>query len=388
MRIDAVILGASPNALSAARSLGRAGLSAVMAAEKSAQAFERSRYAAQFEDLEGLDDESVVVRLMGLPQPTDRPFLLATGDRYALLVAKYQARLDARYCFVCPSYAVLDAIIDKAKLYETAKRHGIPHPRFHVVADRAEIDVAVATVPTPCYVKPALAHQWRSLKRGQKLERADTPAQLRAILQDFIEAGQVAIPLEIIPGNDSDVFSVCTYIDRSGRPIAWRTKRKLRQFPVDAGDASAQEICDQPDVAELGLKLLGITQHRGPATVEFRRDARDGRFVLMEINARTILGQEMITRSGLDVPLNAYRDAKMLPPLPLNTPKFIRWIAFGSDFRAFRVLRARGALTTVQWIYSVLGCRSFAYFAIDDVAPFATRLRRWLDVHMTFQRGG
>ena len=175
------------------------------------------------------------------------------------------------------------------------------------------------------------------------------------------------------------MYSVFAYIDRSGRCVGWRTKRKLRQWPLDAGNGCCQEICDEPEVAELGLRLLAITGHRGPATVEFRRDERDGRFVLIEVNARTSACQELITRSGLDAPLLAYRDARG-EPLPGVGPTVpARWIHLGDDFRAFRALRRAGRLTTLQWLGSVAQCRAFAYFALDDPAPFFAAAVAWMN---------
>ncbi|MEI2790448.1 MAG: hypothetical protein V9E93_16405 [Steroidobacteraceae bacterium] len=375
--IDVLILGASPNSLSAARSLGRAGLRVVMADTKADESVAHSRYVARFELLADGDDDVIASRLMELCGQHERPFLLPTGDRYALLVARYQEQFRSKYCFVIPASDALEGIVDKARLYETARRHGIPHPVFEVVRRSADIEIAITRVPTPCYVKPALAHEWRRF-RNTKLERAGTTTELRRVLESFVEKKLVAVPQEIIPGMDSEVFSVSAYIDRSGKCLGWRTKRKLRQWPVSAGDASLQEICDHPEVAELGLRLLSATGHRGPATVEFRRDERNGRLVLMEINARTILGQEMIARSGLDVALMAYQDAKGNPvPLP-GAVKFIRWMHFQSDFRAFRALRRRRQLTAWQWLNSIVACRAFAYFAVDDPKPFFTELRRWV----------
>ena len=375
--IDVLILGASPNSLSAARSLGRAGLRVVMADTKADESVAHSRYVARFELLADGDDDVIASRLMELCGQHERPFLLPTGDRYALLVARYQEQFRSKYCFVIPASDALEGIVDKARLYETARRHGIPHPVFEVVRRSADIEIAITRVPTPCYVKPALAHEWRRF-RNTKLERAGTTTELRRVLESFVEKKLVAVPQEIIPGMDSEVFSVSAYIDRSGKCLGWRTKRKLRQWPVSAGDASLQEICDHPEVAELGLRLLSATGHRGPATVEFRRDERNGRLVLMEINARTILGQEMIARSGLDVALMAYQDAKGNPvPLP-GAVKFIRWMHFQSDFRAFRALRRRRQLTAWQWLNSIVACRAFAYFAVDDPKPFFTDLRRWV----------
>jgi D-aspartate ligase len=374
--MDALILRASPNSLSAIRSLGRAGLHVTVAAPANDPAIRWSRYVTRFVPLPDISERAVEV-LLSLPfAGAEKPFLLPTGDEDALLVAKHREPLAAQYCFVLPDHDVLEGIVDKARLYETARAHGVPHPRFHVVRRADDIDDAVEAVGTPCYVKPAMAHEWRRQRRG-KLERASDAADLRQILRDFIAHDLTAIPVEIVPGNDGDVHSVSTYIDSGGKPVAWRTKRKLRQFPVDAGDGSAQEITDVRAVADSGLRLLAHCGHRGPATVEFRRDARDGRFVLMEINARTILGQEMITRSGLDAPLLAWHDATNRPLPAVGPARRVRWVFLGPDYRSFRELRRRGVLSFFGWLQSVARCRSFAYFAWDDPAPFLARLGLW-----------
>ncbi|MBP7610750.1 MAG: hypothetical protein KA760_14715, partial [Steroidobacteraceae bacterium] len=202
----------------------------------------------------------------------------------------------------------------------------------------------------------------------------------------FLALGLIAIPQEIIPGKDSDVISLSAYIDRSGDCRGYRTKRKLRQLPLDAGNGSAQEICSQPEVAEIGLRILAMTGHRGPATVEFRRDERSGCFVLIEINARTILAQEMITRSGLDVPLIAYCDAKGKPMPTPTSATAVRWIDLQSDWRAFRQLRRRGQITTWQWIESIASCRAPAYFALSDPLPFLVRTWMWLSSIVSSRR--
>lgn len=376
--MDALILRASVNSLSAARSLGRAGLDVVLASPPEDPTVSRSRYVSRFVALEALDERAVET-LLGLPAASGpKPFLFATGDQDALLVAKHRERLAEKFRFVLPEFPVMEAIVDKAILYATAKRHAIPHPRFHVVREAGDIEPAMEAVSTPCYVKPAMGHEWRRVRRG-KLEKAETRDELRRILEDFVALKLTAIPIEIIPGEDSDIYGLSTYIDREGRPVGWRTKRKLRQYPVGVGDGSLQEIADEPAVVELGLRLLAITGHRGAATVEFRRDPRDGRFVLMEINVRTVSGQELISSSGLDVPLIAYHDACGRRPPPSQPVRRVRWLRLGLDIRAFRELRRRGALSTFGWLRSALSARSFAYFAWDDPAPFFARASLWIE---------
>lgn len=377
--MHALILGASPNALSVARSLGRFGLEiAVMEGLSNYnKAISASRYVHRFIELNDPSEDAIVTRLMSLGNQDRRVFLFATGDRYALLVAKYQNTLKAQYAFVCSTYSILEAIIDKAKLYTFAQDIDVPCPAFYVVSEEADIDSAVVSVPTPCYVKPAKGHLWREFK-STKIERAETPEQLRDILQSFVSLGLVAIPQEIIPGNDSDVVSLSAYISSSGQCIGWRTKRKLHQWPLNAGDGALQEICHQDEVAETGLRLLSALGHRGAATVEFRLDERSGRLALIEINARTILAQEMITRSGLNVPLLAYHDAMKLPIPEPGPVAPVRWIYFGNDFRAFREMRRAGSITLWEWLRVIVSCNAFAYFAVDDPFPFLVRLRTWI----------
>jgi len=376
--MDALILRASANSLSAARSLGRAGLDVWLASPPEDSSVTRSRYVSRFVQIEALDEHAIDT-LLDLPASAGpKPFLFATGDQDALLIARHRERLAAKFSFVLPDFQTLDAIVDKARLYPTASRHGIPHPKFHVVANAGDIDAAIQVVATPCFVKPAMGHEWRRVRRG-KLEKAENPAELRRILEDFVALRLTAIPIEIIPGEDSDIYGPCTYIDREGSPVGWRTKRKLRQYPVGVGDGSLQEIADKPEVVDLGLRLLAITGHRGAATVEFRRDPRDGRFVLMEINVWAVSGQELVTRSGLDVPLIAFHDAtgRGLPsPVPVRR---VRWLRLGLDWRSYRELRRRGTLTTPGWLRSIARARSFAYFTWDDPVPFLARFAAWIE---------
>jgi D-aspartate ligase len=375
--VDALVLRSSPNALSAVRSLGRAGLEVVLVAAGSDPAIGYSRHVSRTEVLPEVSDRVVFTRLLDIAPSSDRPFLLATGDHDALIVSNHQLQLREKYRFVCPSHDVLLSMVDKARLYEFARDRGYSLPDFRVVRNAADIEPAVSAIPTPCYVKPALGHEWRRVRRG-KLAIARSTQELRRLLQEFLELGLVAIPMEIIPGRDDAVCSVSTYIDRTGRIVGWRTKRKLRQYPVRAGNGSAQEICDEPDVARDGLALLEAIGHRGAATVEFRRDPRDGSLKLIEINPRTSLCQELITASGFDIPLVAYHDACELSIPPIRPPRKRRWVSLGDDFRAYRQLRREGTLTTREWLASIMNCGSFAYFAWDDPAPFLARWWFWL----------
>src|SRR5262245_39778165 len=112
--MDALILRASVNSLSAARSLGRAGLEVVLASPPEDLTVCRSRYVSRYVPLEALDERAVDRLLQLVDSKGPKPFLFATGDEDALLVAKFRDRLAERFCFVLPEYEVMQAIVDKA----------------------------------------------------------------------------------------------------------------------------------------------------------------------------------------------------------------------------------------------------------------------------------
>ena len=70
--MDALLLGASPNSLSVARSLGRTGLRVAVAETTTDLAIKRSRFVEQFLELED-DDAAITAQLMDWPgRVTDR----------------------------------------------------------------------------------------------------------------------------------------------------------------------------------------------------------------------------------------------------------------------------------------------------------------------------
>lgn len=112
---------------------------------------------------------------------------------------------------------------------------------------------------------------------------------------------------EIVPGGDDALFGYLGFWDSEQRERAWLTKRKLRQYPLGFGDGSYQVSVQCDEVADLARDLLSVLGYRGLVGVEFKRDPRDGVFRLMEINPRTVSGNQLAISSGVDFPWIAYR---------------------------------------------------------------------------------
>ena len=66
--------------------------------------------------------------------------------------------------------------------------------------------------------------------------------------------------------------------------------------------------CGSTRSVDRGLALLAAFAYTGISQVEFKRDPRDGRYKLMEVNARLWQWHGLAGACGVDVPLIAFRD--------------------------------------------------------------------------------
>ncbi len=155
------------------------------------------------------------------------------------------------------------------------------------------------------------------------------------------------------------------------------TGRKLRQHPRRFGTGRFAESLWLPDLAEAGLRLLRELDFHGVSQVEFKRDPRDGRFKLMEINARHWLWHSLAAASGVNLSYVAYRDAIERPfkaPQQTDGPRWILTIKDVID--SAREIR-RGQLSAWDWLSSLPGTRIDGVLALDDPLPGATDTWRW-----------
>ena len=149
------------------------------------------------------------------PSGRPKPFLLATGDEDALLVARTRIGCAEKYCFVSPSHDALEGIVDKARLYEAAREH-----ESHIRGFTSSGMRATSMRPSQRSARPATSSRHWPTNGGASgaasSSAPNTHADLRQILLDFVALGLVAIPIEIIPGGDGDVHSV-SHLHRSHR---------------------------------------------------------------------------------------------------------------------------------------------------------------------------
>jgi len=354
------------NGLAAIRSLGRAGAPVLAVDHRPWALGLRSRYAVPVVTPDpGADEEGFVAALEELADALDGPApVFPTHDTGLNAVARARDRLGARFLYPFPPWHALERIQSKRAQLEAAVAAGIDVPATAHPRTAAEALAAADELGYPVLVKPADPVEFKRRHRRQAF-RCET----REELEDAYAKAEPHQPMvqELIPGGDETLYTLGSYLDATGRPLGLFSGRKLRQTPRLVGTCRVGEAVWVQEMVDAGLRFLAALEYRGLSQVEFKRDPRDGKYKLMEINPRLFQWHGLAAACGVDLPRLAYRDLLGLPVEVASTDgQRKRW--------AITFLAGEGpALQRPPYVDAVL--------ALDDLRPaavYAARVARSL----------
>jgi len=303
------------NGLGAIRSLGRRGVR-VLALDHRAYALGfRSRYAEPHLTPDPLADEGgFIAALRDLAERTDGPMpLLPTHDEHLNAIARHFDELPGSCRYPFPGWDVLEAVQSKRHQLETAESIGCPAPGTRHPRSAEEAVAAAEELGYPVLVKPSTNVEFRRLHRRQAFVCTNA-----AELERAYEATAAHEPMvqEFVPGGESELYTLGSYLTPEGEALGLFCGRKLRQTRQEMGTARVAEAIWVDEVVDQGLALLHALGFHGLSQVEFKRDPRDGRYKLMEVNPRLWQWHSLAAACGVDLPWIAYRHLSGDPPPP------------------------------------------------------------------------
>src|SRR5262249_7891373 len=295
------------NGLAAIRSLGRRGLRVLAVDNRPYALGLRSRYAVPRLAPDPLDDEDGFIEaLLAIAAETDDPLpVFPTQDAHLNAIARHADVLDERYRLPFPDWRVLEKIQSKRHQLETAESVGVGVPRTFHPRSAEEARAAGEELGFPLIVKPSANVGFRRSHKRQ-LFRCESPTEL----EDACETRAPHEPMvqELIPGDAAEMYTLGSYLDRDGAALGLFSGRKLRQTLGFMGTARVAEALWVDEVVEQGLTLLRALGFHGLSQVELKRDPRDGRYKLIEVNPRLWQWHSLAAACGVDLPWIAYRD--------------------------------------------------------------------------------
>lgn len=295
------------NGLGAIRSLGRAGVPVVALDHRPWALGFRSRYALPVVAPDPLPDEDGFISfLQELAEVVERPMpIFPTHDEHLNSLARRRDELGDSFLCPFPSWEVLEPLQSKRHQIATAERLGMATPQTAHPRSAEEARSAAAEIGYPVFVKPSENIVFKRIHKRQafvcndadELEHAySTTADYEPMVQEFI------------PGGDVGLWTLGAYIASDGSPLAVFSGRKLRQTAENMGSARVGEALWDDEVVESGLRLLKELAFYGIAQVEWKRDPRDSRLKLIEVNPRLWQWHGLTGACGADVAQIAYWD--------------------------------------------------------------------------------
>lgn len=217
-----------------------------------------------------------------------------------ILVTRHKDRLSrlVRIPFADAELAL--RVQDKAELAVHNERMGFRSPATFVPRGPEAVMKLADRLPYPVLVKPRLS------SGGRGIERACNPAELLSAYAKVHARYPRPIVQEMLPpGGES--LGVGVLMNFSSQPRAAFAYRRLREYPLSGGPSTLRESLRNQALLETAVRLLASLSWIGVAMVEFKRDPRDGRPSILEVNPRFWGSLNLAILSGVDFPYLIYR---------------------------------------------------------------------------------
>ncbi|MFH0810083.1 MAG: ATP-grasp domain-containing protein [Pseudomonadota bacterium] len=370
----AVVLGADFQALGLVRSLGRRGVP-VYVCSRGLEVARFSRYSAGYFRLPAGGDGALLDFLLDLAfgEGLTGWLLVPNDDEQVEFISRHRHALERVYSLSVPSERTVSVVSDKRLTYRFAVEHEVATPATWNPSGEEEL--AEIKCPFPAIIKPARRNPFFMLT-GKKAFRVDSREELLTLyrkLARLVPADQLLVQ-ELIPGGPQNLFSFAALAEE-GEVIAWLTANRRRQHPMDFGRATTfARTVSIPTLECIGRRLLRLLSFSGLCEVEFMKDARDGAYKFLEINARIWGWHALGASAGVDFPyllyLSALHREVEIPPVKEDT----KWVRLFTDLPTVVSELVRGRMSWREVVESYRNVGSDAVYASDDPFPFFMEL--------------
>ena len=366
----ALVVGGDHPGLGIARSLGRQGIPVYIVDDQhSISAY--SKYASKVIRVKDLRDEEKTVDAVveiGKRFGLQGWVLFPTRDETVAAFSRHRCRLADVFRVTTPDWDTVQWAWDKNNTYLMAERLGIPVPRTWNLGNVDELSSLFPYLPLA--IKPAVKENF-FYATGAKAWRANTPDELRELFEKAarqIKLGEIMVQ-EIIPGDGQCQFSYCAFF-RDGHAHSSLVAKRGRQHPREFGRAATYvETIDLPEVEELSERFLKAINYYGLVEVEFKQDPRDGRYKLLDVNARTWGFHSIGCGAGVDFPYLLFADQMGLPLERSRGRAGIGWLRLVTDIPTALSELVHGHLSWGSYFRSLRSTRVESVFCREDPLP-------------------
>ena len=402
--LPVVLLGG----ISLVRTLGLAGIPAIVATSDPDEPALASRYCTRRCIIPRLDSgkpaaDALVSLGDRLSHDYGRRVPLMYGSDDALeLINAHRDRLERYFVLLLNDPEVGNALIAKDRFHAFARSRGLPVPPS--LSWDGSGPGTLRGTPGEVVVKPSEKIDWHHSALCRQLFGGDGKALVFASGAEAAADPGVASHhrsltfQEYVPGGHAELWSYHGFADENGEVLLAFTGRKVRTYPAVTGESAFIEIAHDESLEAAGRDVVRRCPLKGVFKMDFKRDPRNGRWYLLEINARCNLWHYLGAVNGVNLMAAAYEYlVEGRRPAPARAGTRLRWLSLALDYKAYREMSRRGELSLGRWAASIVASRNvYNLFSASDPLPWvaswwrrvarrcyrgparvATRFRQW-----------
>lgn len=284
---------AAGSSVTTVRSLGRSGYQPIVVTSDRSLPVCRSKYCDEVyevppptDDVDGYRDGLLT---LAARQDVSTVVPLQEADSYVL--ARYRDRFAQEISTPWPTFDTVRRVQDWLRLRDVAETADVDVPRTAPLDEWTRWD-------QPLVVKgrySIIETDGRLFSPGVEFFSAGTQPDEDTLVEAM---KHVPIVQSFVPGEEFGYFALFDH----GEPVTSFQHRRVRSYTYSGGASVYRRSVWEPALEAAGERLLRELGWHGPAMVEFKRDARDGSFVLIEINPRFWGSLALPVHAGVDFP--------------------------------------------------------------------------------------
>ncbi len=365
--------------LAISRSLGRKGIEAHAAPFDFTSPSLKSKYVTRVHYLPYyMDDGAAWLKAISTLLKREAFSLVVPCDERSLLPLQlHRASLSQPAKLALPDNRSITILFDKHETRELAKSLAVPVADGGLFEAPIQTSEIVRKLGLPVFIKPRRSYTIESLYQRAKVTVARSQSDLDAELAQPVTTSRIFE--QLFEGRGIGVSVLAS----RGRVLQYFEHHRAREVAGSSYYRLSAPI--NPDMAAACSKLVAALDYTGIAMFEFRLNDANGKWILLEVNARPWGSLPLSVALGIDFPYRLYRllvHGEETPPREYPTGIYGRNLL--PDIRDIIASHSKirpGAFVTetVQELVRIIAGRErHDLFVPDDPAPafheFATAI--------------
>ena len=241
----------------------------------------------------------------------EKILLVSSNETYGEYIAKNQKKLKNKFYFNYPSVDLQRTLVFKEAFYKTYQDSVIDLPKTYYYDCKAKKGFT-GDITFPIIVKPSNVILFKHIdfEGKKKIYRLNSQDELNNVINLFKKSGydDVLIIQEYIPGDDSHLFDAVVYVDKNNQTklVSFAQIGLQEHGPRMIGNAAVlingySQFPGVREQIEKITKFMNTIEYQGFAEFDMKYDERDGKYKVMEINARQGRCSYYITPCGFNL---------------------------------------------------------------------------------------